>query len=398
MINAKEISKDIWWIGGSDRRLAKFENLFPLPNGVSYNSYLVMDEKKALFDTADESISEQFMENLKGTLGDAALDYIVVLHMEPDHCSQISNVAAKYPDVTIVGNSKTFTYIDQFFPELKNIKRQEVKEGEVFSTGKHQFSFVNAPMVHWPEVMFAYDSESKALFSADAFGTFGAVDSGIFADEYDFEKKYLADARRYYANIVGKYGAQVQMVLGKAKALDIQMICPLHGPIWRKDLDWFIDKYQKWSTYEAEDDETVVIYGSLYGHTKSAAEAVARLIREKSEKQVSVYDASKTDVSELISEVWRCRKIVIFCPTYNGGLYPPIEGFINDMIALGVQKKVFALAQNGTWAPATVKLMTDKLTALKNVEIVEATLTIKSALHNGDRELIDNFVDAIVAK
>ena len=398
MINAKEISKDIWWIGGSDRRLAKFENLFPLPNGVSYNSYLVMDEKKALFDTADESISEQFMENLKGTLGDAALDYIVVLHMEPDHCSQISNVAAMYPDVTIVGNSKTFTYIDQFFPELKNIKRQEVKEGEVFSTGKHQFSFVNAPMVHWPEVMFAYDSESKALFSADAFGTFGAVDSGIFADEYDFEKKYLADARRYYANIVGKYGAQVQMVLGKAKGLDIKMICPLHGPIWRKDLDWFIDKYQKWSTYEAEDDETVVIYGSLYGHTKSAAEAVARLIREKSEKQVSVYDASKTDVSELISEVWRCRKIVIFCPTYNGGLYPPIEGFINDMIALGVQKKVFALAQNGTWAPATVKPMTDKLTALKNVEIVEATLTIKSALHNGDREQIDNFVDAIVAK
>ena len=398
MINAKEISKDIWWIGGSDRRLAKFENLFPLPNGVSYNSYLVMDEKKALFDTADESISEQFMENLKGTLGDAALDYIVVLHMEPDHCSQISNVVAMYPDVTIVGNSKTFTYIDQFFPELKNIKRQEVKEGEVFSTGKHQFSFVNAPMVHWPEVMFAYDSESKALFSADAFGTFGAVDSGIFADEYDFEKKYLADARRYYANIVGKYGAQVQMVLGKAKALDIKMICPLHGPIWRKDLDWFIDKYQKWSTYEAEDDETVVIYGSLYGHTKSAAEAVARLIREKSEKQVSVYDASKTDVSELISEVWRCRKIVIFCPTYNGGLYPPIEGFINDMIALGVQKKVFALAQNGTWAPATVKPMTDKLMALKNVEIVEATLTIKSALHNGDREQIDNFVDAIVAK
>ncbi len=398
MINAKEISKDIWWIGGSDRRLAKFENLFPLPNGVSYNSYLVMDEKKALFDTADESISEQFMENLKGTLGDAALDYIVVLHMEPDHCSQISNVAAMYPDVTIVGNSKTFTYIDQFFPELKNIKRQEVKEGEVFSTGKHQFSFVNAPMVHWPEVMFAYDSESKALFSADAFGTFGAVDSGIFADEYDFEKKYLADARRYYANIVGKYGAQVQMVLGKAKALDIKMICPLHGPIWRKDLDWFIDKYQKWSTYEAEDDETVVIYGSLYGHTKSAAEAVARLIREKSEKQVSVYDVSKTDVSELISEVWRCRKVVIFCPTYNGGLYPPIEDFINDMIALGVQKKVFALAQNGTWAPATVKPMTDKLTALKNVEIVEATLTIKSALHNGDREQIDNFVDAIVTK
>ncbi len=398
MINVKEVTKDIWWIGGSDRRLAKFENLFPLPDGVSYNSYLVIDEKTALFDTADESIADQFLENLKGTLGERKLDFLVVLHMEPDHCSQIANVAALYPDLTIVSNSKTFAFMDQFFPDIKNIKRQEVKEGDSFSTGKHSFSFVNAPMVHWPEVMFAYDSESKALFSADAFGTFGAVDSGIFADEYDFEHKYLSEARRYYANIVGKYGMQVQAVLGKAKNLDIQMLLPLHGPIWRKDLSWFIDKYQKWSSYEAEDDETVVVYGSLYGHTKSAAEAFARTLREKQGKQVSVLDVSKTDVSDLIGEVWRCKRVVIFCPTYNGGLYPPIESFINDMIALGVQKKVFALAQNGTWGPVTGKLMADKLAVLKNVEIVEKVLTIKSALHEGDVAQLDEFVDAIIAK
>ncbi|MCR4901280.1 MAG: FprA family A-type flavoprotein [Butyrivibrio sp.] len=397
MINTKEISKDIWWIGGSDRRLDLFENLFPLPNGVSYNSFLVMDEKTVLFDTADETIAEQFMENLQGVLGERKLEYLVILHMEPDHCSQIANVAALYPDITIVSNARTFTFIDQFFPGLKSIKRQEIKDGESFSSGKHTFTFMNAPMVHWPEVMFAYDDNSKALFTADAFGTFGALDSGIFADEYDFEKKYLDDARRYYSNIVGKYGVQVQGVLKKAQELDIQMLCPLHGPIWRENIEWFINKYNLWSTYEAEDDETVLIYGSMYGHTKSAAEKVASLIREKSGKQVSVYDASKTDTSNLISEVWRCKRIVIFCPTYNGGIYPPIECFINDMLSLGVRNRSFALAQNGTWGPISAKLMGDKLSTLKNVSISENILTIKSALHESDNEQINAFVDAVAA-
>ena len=240
----------------------------------------------------------------------------------------------------------------------------------------------------------AYDDVSKALFAADAFGTFGALDGGIFADEYDFEKDFLNSARRYYANIVGKYGMQVQAVLKKAAGLDIQMILSLHGPVWRKDIKWFIEKYEKWSTYTPESDDVVLVYGSLYGHTASAAESVATSLREKGAK-VKVYDVSGTDVSYLIGEVWRCKKVVLICPTYNNGIYPPMEAFITDMAALGVQNRIFALGHNGTWAPVTVKLMTDKLSALKNVTILENTLTIKSALHGSDQALVDEFAEAI---
>ena len=272
----------------------------------------------------------------------------------------------------------------------------EVKEGDTLSTGAHTFSFVAAPMVHWPEVLFAYDDKNKALLSADAFGTFGALDGGIFADDYDFDKDFLPSARRYYANIVGKYGVQVQAVLKKAAGLDIQMILPLHGPVWRKDIPYLLDKYQKWSTYESEEDSVIVIYGSLYGHTASAAEAVAGQLREKGAGNVRVYDVSGTDVSYLIGEVWRCRRIVLMCPTYNNGAYPPMENFISDMAALGVQNRVFALAQNGTWAPVTGKLMGEKLSALKNVIVLENVLTIKSALHAKDAEALNSFTDAII--
>jgi len=396
MINIQEVTKDIYWIGGSDRRLALFENLFPLPKGVSYNSYIVLDEKTVVFDTADISISDQYLENLKTALNGRPLDYLVVLHMEPDHCSQIATVAAMHPELTLVGNVKTFQMMKNYFPETADMKKIVVKEGETLSTGAHTFAFVMAPMVHWPEAMFAYDTTTGTLFSADAFGTFGALESSIFADDYDFEKDYLDDARRYYANIVGKYGAQVQAVLKKAAKIDIKFICPLHGPVWRGEhIAWFIDKYQKWSKYEPEDDGIVVIYGSLYGHTASAAEAFAAKLRAKSGKDVKVYDISKTHSSNIIGEIWRVGKIVIFSPTYNNGIYLPVANLLHDMECLTVQNKVIALAQNGTWAPVSAKLMNEKLSTLKNVKIVDNVLTIKSALHASDEEALDVFVEAV---
>lgn len=395
MNGVKKVTEDILWIGGSDKRIERFENIFPIPEGVSYNSYFVDDEKTVVFDTADITVCDQYLENLKEALSGKKLDYLVVLHMEPDHCALISTVVSMYPEVTVVGGAKTFTFMEQFFPEAADYKRLEVKEGDTLSTGKHTFHFVAAPMVHWPEVLMAYDDSSKALFSADAFGTFGALDGGLFADEFDYEKDFLDSSRRYYANIVGKYGIQVQAVLKKAAGLDIQMILSLHGPVWRKDISWLLEKYQKWSTYEPETDDIMVVYGSLYGHTKAAAESVACALRVKTGKNIKVFDVSGTDVSYLIGEVWRCSKIILLCPTYNNGIYPPMEAFLNDMAALGVTKRTFALAQNGTWAPVTVKLMTEKLQNLKNIKIIEQTLTIKSTLHKADLESLDAFTDAV---
>lgn len=395
MNGIKKVTDKISWIGGSDRRLERFENIFPIPEGVSYNSYFIDDEKTAVFDTADITVSDQYLENLAEALAGRKLDYLVVLHMEPDHCSLINTVVALHPEVTVVGGAKTFTFMEQFFPEAAGYNKLEVKEGDSLSTGSLEFSFVAAPMVHWPEVLMAYEKNTGALLSADAFGTFGALDGGIFADEYDFERDFLDSARRYYANIVGKYGMQVQAVLKKAAGLEIRMILPLHGPVWRKDITWFIDKYRKWSTYEPETGDTIIVYGSLYGHTKSAADAVASRLREKNVSGVKVYDVSGTDVSYLISEVWRCKKIVLMCPTYNNGIYPPMAAFLHDMEALAVQNRTFALAQNGTWAPVTVKLMGEKLAVLKNVTVLDTSLTIKSALHSGDEEALSAFADAI---
>lgn len=395
MKNTKLVAKDTVWIGGSDRRLALFENLFPLPNGVSYNSYVVLDEKITLFDTADVSVADQYLENLHSVLGEKKPDYLVVLHMEPDHCSLLQTVLNQYPETTVVSSMQTFKFISQFFPELKIENQLVVKEGDTLCTGAHTFHFVAAPMVHWPEVLLAYDDADKALFSADAFGTFGALEGGIFADQYNFEAHYLDDARRYYANIVGKYGAQVQAVLKKAAGLEIEEILPLHGPVWRENLGWFLEKYQTWSSYAPETDDILVVYGSLYGHTASAAESFASVLEEKSGRHVVVYDASKTDVSYLIAEVWRCSKVVLFCPTYNGGMYPSISRFIEDMKALAVQNRTFALAENGTWAPVTAKLMRKELETLKNCSILDTTLTIRSALSAADEAALDDFAAAV---
>ncbi len=393
MINIQTVGEDITWVGASDRRIARFENLIPLTNGVSYNSYLLKDEKTVLFDTVDAGVTGQFLENLEAALDGRKLDCLVILHMEPDHCSLISAVTKFHPDIKLYGSGAAFTYLNQFFPELASFPREVIKEGSVLETGKHHIRFMAAPMVHWPEVMMAYDDVNKALFSADAFGTFGAIDGSIFMDEHDFENQFHDETRRYYANIVGKYGPQVQAVLKKAGNLDIEKIYPLHGPVWRKDLNTVLDLYQKWSTYTPETDEIAVVYGSLYGHTASAAVKASVMLQKETGKTVHVFDASDTDVSRLIDAVWKYSKIVIFCPTYNAGMYPPIENFLTDMAALNVQKRVFALAENGTWAPAAAKPMRAKLETLKNCTIVDQVLTFRSALY--DDEALLQFVKAI---
>ena len=396
MQNTRKVTDDIIWVGCNDRRLARFENIFPLQNGVSYNSYLVMDEKITLFDTMDSNATEQFIENIDYVLDGKAVDYLVVQHMEPDHCANIARLLRKFPEMKLVVNAKTVKMIEQFFHVVEADKLVVVKEGDTLNTGKHTFTFVMAPMVHWPEVMVTYDSTEKVLFSADAFGTFGALNGNIFNDEVDFEKDWLHEARRYYANIVGKYGVPVQALLKKAAGLDIQVICPLHGPVWRNELGYFIDKYDKWSKYEPEDKEVVIIYGSIYGHTEAAANALATKLAIKGLKKIKVYDVSQTHVSDLIAEIFRASHIVLACSTYNGGIYPPMENLLADMKALAVQNRTVAIMENGTWAPAAGRLMMKELEEMKNINVLDMKLAIKSALQNDREAELDTFAQQIV--
>lgn len=380
MQSIRKVTEDILWVGCNDRRITLFENLFPVPKGVSYNSYLILDEKVTLMDTVDASATEQFFENLEAGLAGRSIDYLVVHHMEPDHAANIKLLLEKYPKIQVVASAKALQMIGQFFDLDLSGRSMEVKEGDTLSTGSHTFHFVAAPMVHWPEVLVSYDEKEKILFSADAFGTFGALNGTIFNDEVDFEREYLADARRYYANIVGKYGMQVQGLLKKAAGLDIQMICPLHGPIWRTDLGWFIDKYDKWSRYEPEEKAVVVLYGSIYGHTEQAVNALACALAEKGARNIAVYDVSRTHVSDLIGEIFRASHLVIACPTYNGGIYPPMENLLTDMKALSVQKRTVALMENGTWAAASGKQILKRLEEMKEMLVLEEQLSLKSAL------------------
>lgn len=380
MQSIRKVTEDILWVGCNDRRITLFENLFPVPKGVSYNSYLILDEKVTLMDTVDASATEQFFENLEAGLQGRSIDYLVIHHMEPDHAANIKLLLEKYPEIQVVASAKALQMIGQFFDLDLSDRSMEVKEGDTLSTGSHTFHFVAAPMVHWPEVLVSYDEKEKILFSADAFGTFGALNGTIFNDEVDFEREYLADARRYYANIVGKYGMQVQGLLKKAAGLDIQMICPLHGPIWRTDLGWFIDKYDKWSRYEPEEKAVVVLYGSIYGHTEQAVNALACALAEKGARNIAVYDVSRTHVSDLIGEIFRASHLVIACPTYNGGIYPPMENLLTDMKALSVQKRTVALMENGTWAAASGKQILKRLEEMKEMLVLEEQLSLKSAL------------------
>lgn len=376
----RNISTDLVYIGASDRRLALFENIYPIPNGVSYNSYLLKDEKTVLLDTVDHSVCLQFMENLAHALNGRRLDYLVVNHMEPDHAATISEVVLRYPEVKIVGNAKTLSMIKQFFDFDVDMRAITVKEGDTLVTGRHTLTFVMAPMVHWPEVMVTYDLTDKILFSADAFGSFGALNGHLYADEIDVEHQYLDEARRYYTNIVGKYGPSVQALLKKASGLDIKLVCPLHGLIWRKDIGWFIEKYNLWSSYTPETEGVMIAYASIYGNTENAVNILANMLSEKGVKNIAVYDVSSTHASTVVSEAFKYNKLVFAASTYNAGIFPPMEYVLNELKAHNLQNRTVALLQNGTWAAASGNLMKGIFEAMKNMTLIEMMPTIKSAV------------------
>lgn len=396
MYCVKKITEDMYWIGASDRRLELFENVYPIPKGVSYNSYVILDEKTVLLDTVDHSVCSQFLENLEHVLDGRTLDYIIVNHMEPDHCASLAEVVIRYPEVKFVGNAKTFTMMKQFFDFDVDNRAVVIKEGDTISTGKHTLAFAMIPMVHWPEAMVTYDAYDKVLYSADAFGTFGALNGNIFADELNFEAEWLEEARRYLTNIVGKYGAQVQSALKKAAALDIEMICPLHGPVWRENLGWFIDKYQKWSTYTPEDHAVLIVYASIYGNTESAVNILAGKISDAGEKNIAMYDVSKTDPSYILAEAFRCDRIVFASPTYNAGLFPKMETLLSELKAHNFQNRKVAVIENGTWAISAGKQMKEILSSMKNMEIYDNTLTVKSSLKRDQMEELDGIVEFLM--
>lgn len=397
MYCTRKITDNITWVGGSDRRLALFENLFPISRGVAYNAYLIADEKTALVDTVDSSLSRQFLENIYHTLDGRSLDYLIVNHMEPDHCANIEELMFRFPEMKVIGNAKTLNFIRQFYDMELEGRTITVKEGDKLELGRHTLNFFFAPMVHWPEVMVSYEETEKILFAADAFGSFGALDGILFNDEVNFDRDWLDDARRYYSNIVGKYGSQVQAALKKLSALDIQTICPLHGPVWRTDLAYILDKYNHWSTYEPEDKSVVLIYGSMYGDTENAVNVLAAQLAEAGVKNIRVYDASSTHVSVLISEIFRSSHLVLASPTYNAGIYPAMLNLLHDMAALNIQNRTVGLIENGTWAPSAGKSMRTLLEGMKNMTILEPVATVKSALKKDSRDSLSQLKDALVA-
>lgn len=395
MHSTRKVTDDLIYVGGSDRRLSRFENLFPIPKGVSYNSYMLLDEKTVLFDTADESISRQYIENVVHALNGRPLDYMVVQHMEPDHCAMIDDMLRRYPEAKMVCSAKAVGMFAQFYGTDVAARALVVKEGDKLSTGEHTLHFVMAPMVHWPEVMVTYDEKDKILFSADAFGTFGALAGNIFNDEITFDTVWMNDARRYYTNIVGKYGVQVQALLKKAASLDIEMICPLHGPIWRKDLGLLLEKYQKWSTYEPEDKTVMIAYATMYGNTENAANVLAGMLADKGVKNIAMYDVSETDVSELVAESFRCSHLVLAAPTYNSGIQPKMEAYLSDIKALNLQNRTVAVIDNGTWAATAGKQMIGTLEGMKNMTILENTISIKSALAENQLGALEALADEL---
>ena len=394
---AKKVTDDLYWIGGSDRRLALFENVYPIPRGVSYNSYVLLDEKTVLLDTVDASISGLFFENLEYVLNGRTLDYLIVNHMEPDHCAVIGDVVRRYPDVKLVCNAKTVPMLKQFFNFPVEDRTVIVKEMDTLCTGKHTFAFVMAPMVHWPEAMVSYDTVDKILFSADGFGTFGAINGNLFADEVNFERDWLDDARRYFINIVGKYGVQVQNLLKKAATLEIKMICPLHGPVWRENLGWFIEKYDTWSSYKPEDQAVMIAYASIYGNTENAAEILASKLADKGIKNIAMYDVSVTDPSVIVSESFRCSHLVFAAPSYNGGIFTKMETVLSELKAHSLQNRTVAIMENGTWAPVAGRQMREIFAGMKNIELLEEGVTIRSAVKEAQEASLEALSEKIAS-
>ena len=382
------ITNDIKYVGVNDHEIDLFEGQFTVPNGMAYNSYVITDEKTAVMDTVDARFTAEWLGNIESVLGGRKPDYLVVQHMEPDHSANIVNFLTAYPEATVIANSKTLTMMKNFFDYDFDGKVQLVEDGSSISLGRHELTFVFAPMVHWPEVMFTYDKGDKVLFTADGFGKFGAI---------DVDEEWDCEARRYYFGIVGKYGAQVQSVLKKAAALDINIICPLHGPVWRKDLGWFIEKYDTWSRYAPETQGVLIVYASMYGNTENAAQALAASLCDKGMSKVAMYDVSSTHVSQLISEAFKYSHIVLASVTYNLGIYPAMHDFLMDMKALNLQNRTFAIIENGSWAVKSGDLMQKFVNdELKNMTVLNERLSLASSMGTDKRTELEALADAIL--
>ena len=390
-MSVKKISNAILGIGVDDTTIDLFESQYPVPTGVSYNSYVILDEKVAVLDTVDERATDAWLANLTEALADRTPDYLVVSHMEPDHGANIARLAAKYPEMKVVGNAKTFLYMDQFFgaDAVAAGRRVTVKDGESLSLGAHTLTFVFAPMVHWPEVMVSYESTEKVLFSADGFGRFGAV------AKFDEKADWASEARRYFLNIVGKYGPQVQALLKKAAALEIATICPLHGPVLTGDLTPYLNYYDTWSSYRPEEPEKILVaFASIHGHTRAAAHTMAEKLRAKGAKVVEM-DLARTDVSYAVTEAFRCGKMVLACATYDGFLFPPMENFLTHLKTKNFQNRIVGLMENGTWAPMAAKLMSAELGGMKNLTVCDTIVTIRSAANAAAEAKMEELAEEI---
>ena len=392
----KRITDDMIWVGADDRRLSLFEGVYGVPEGVSYNSYLILDEQTVLFDTVDKAVAHNFFDNVAYGLEGRKLDYLVISHMEPDHAATIEDIALRYPEAKIVCNAKIRDMLARFFPTDLSERLHIVKEGDTLSTGRHVFTFVMAPMVHWPEVMMTYDSTDKILFSADAFGSFGALNGRIFADEVDFMHECIDEARRYYTNIVGKYGPQVQAALRKAAGLDIKYVCPLHSFVWRQGFGDFLAKYDQWSSYTPEVKGVLIAYASVYGHTENAANILAAKLSDRGVK-VKMYDTSVTPASYILSDAFKYSHMVLAATTYNAGVFVTMEQLIHELVSHNLQNRKVALIENGSWAPTSGGLMKKMLSELKGTEFIGEALTVKSALTEDQLGDLDALADAIAA-
>jgi len=391
----RKVTDDLYWVGANDNRTELFENIHPIPEGVSYNSYVLLDEKTVLFDCVDWTVCRTFLENLAFVLKDRPLDYLVINHMEPDHAASIQEVLLRHPETTVISNEKAFMFMRQFGFDVDG-RTDTVKEGDTRSFGKHTVTFLFAQMVHWPEAMVTFDTTNGVLFTADAFGSFGNLSGRLFDDEVNFDRDWIDNARRYFTNIVGKYGPFVQQLLGKAKTAPIKMFCPLHGPVWRKDLGYFIDKHDKWSRYIPEENGVMIVYASMYGNTESAAQALASRLCEKGITNVRVYDVSKTHVSYLVAEAFKYSHIILASVTYNLNIYPVMEDFLHHLKVLNLSKRVFGIIENGSWAIKSGTLMEQYIDEnLKDCRIINARVTINSSGNRSNEGEMDDLADAI---
>jgi flavorubredoxin len=395
MHNVRKMTEDLYWVGVNDKKLPCFEGLYPAEGGVSYNAYVLLDDKTVLFDTVDWSVARQFIENVEFVLNGRPLDYLVVNHVEPDHAAAVNEVLLRHPETQIISTKKALMFMRQYGinPEDRCI---EVREGDIFGFGSHEVTFVAAPMVHWPEAMMTYDITARTLFSADAFGSFKSLDGALFADEVNFKEEWAGEARRYYTNIVGKYGTQVMNVLKKVSSVAIDMICPLHGPVWREDLGWIINKYIHWATYEPEETGVLIVYGSIYGNTEQAAQILASRLVEKGMTNVRVYDAAETHYSYLIAEAFRYSHLAVLSVTHNLNVFPPMQALLDDMKRLNLQNRTVAVVENGTWAPTAGKGMIKTLESMKQMTVLNGPVSVLSSVSDANNGELDALAEAII--